>query len=326
MKRYEDDFSESPFENMRELSHKHQRKQKKKVRLKPKTEVIQPSDTSNRVKGKAYSNQLTKRLTITVIVLIPLILIGLLVLLVFNKDQPISIQPSPTPSMMPTPTPTPLPTPTPEPTFDTSGYDTTSFGSATQIVNKKHRLNASDIPDDMVVIDMPATIADMTVKREVNDALNQLYADASSAGIDLYVNTGYIGYYYQATLFDQYVEMAGQNYALKIQPRQGYSEHQTGYAVDFISRQNGKYTRYNDSQRSSCAPEDCEENDAAIWLSEHGHEYGFIQRYPKGKEDITGYDSQWWHYRYVGVEVATYLHEHGLTMEEAFNVEGGDYQ
>ena len=326
MKRYEDDFSESPFENMRELSRKHKQKSKKQKKEKAQREVVEPSDRISRSENKAYSNTMTKRLTVMVIILIPLILIALMVLLMQNKDQPEVVQPSPTPSLMPTSTPTPLPTPTAEPTFDTSGYDTTSFGSTTQIVNKKHRLDASDIPDDMVVIDMPATIAEMTVKREVNDALNLLYADASNAGIDLYVNTGYIGYYYQATLFDQYVDMAGYDYALKIQPRQGYSEHQTGYAVDFISRQNGKYTRYNDSDRSSCAPQDCEGNDAAIWLSEHAYEYGFIQRYPKGKEEITGYDSQWWHYRYVGVDVATYMHEHGLTMEEAFNVEGGDYQ
>ena len=317
MKRYEDDFSESPFENMRELSVKHKNKKKKMV--KPKADK---TDSDGKTKG--YSNRLTRGLTIVLILLIPMILISMLVLMMTNRDR--MVQTIPTPSVSVTFIPVNTPSSTPTPTFDLSIYDTNTLGSTTQIINKKHRLDASYIPDDMVVIDMPATIADMTIKREVNDALNDLYAAASEDGIDLYVNSGYIGYYHQKELFDQYVNTAGYDYALLIQPRPGYSEHQSGYAVDFISRQDGHYTRYNDSRRSDCQASQCEQNDAAVWLNQHAHEYGFIQRYPEGKTDITGYDSQWWHYRYVGSELATYLYEHGLTMEEAFNVEGGDYQ
>lgn len=318
MKRYEDDFSESPFENMRALSEKQKKKKIKPVKKKKQ------SNASGQT--KAYSNQLTRGLTILLIVLIPLILISLLVLMMSNRDRMVQPVPTPSPTPLMVTTPTPLATPSVTPTFDLSVYEPETLGSSSQIINKKHRLDASYIPDDMVVIDMPATIDDMTIKREVNDALNNLYASASNDGIDLYVNSGYIGYYHQQTLFDQYVQTAGYDYALLIQPRAGYSEHQSGYAVDFISRQDGRYTRYNDSSRSNCDPSQCEANDAAVWLNQHAHEYGFIQRYPKGKTDITGYDSQWWHYRYVGVELAKYLYEHGLTMEEAFNVEGGDYQ
>lgn len=308
---YDDDFSESPFENMREYSAK---------RTKKKGSSIQKQDKESK-KGDGLT--MTKRLTILVIGLILVILIAFFALMTLNKDAMVQPLPSPTASPTPTILPTSSLTPTPTPTLDIRQYDTTSFGSVTQIVNKKHPLQSNDIPDDMVSIDMPTTISDMTIKREVNDALNQLYAAAKDEGIDLYVNTAYIGYYWQDDLFDQMVQQAGYDYALLIQPKAGYSEHQTGYAVDFISKQDGHYTRYNDSTRSNCDPKQCEQNDAALWLKEHASEYGFIQRYPLGKAEITGYDSQWWHYRYVGKELALYMDEHGLTMEECFDVEGG---
>ncbi len=64
----------------------------------------------------------------------------------------------------------------------------------------------------------------------------------------------------------------------------------------------------------------------ALWLAENAHNYGFILRYPVGKEDITGYVDEWWHYRYVGKDLAQQIHDSELTMEEFFNVSGGDYE
>lgn len=84
----------------------------------------------------------------------------------------------------------------------------------------------------------------------------------------------------------------------------GASEHQIGLAFDIVSNQ------------YSLLEEEFAQTEAGNWLSEHSHEYGFILRYPKGKEDITGIEFEPWHFRYVGVEAATYMYNNNLTLEE----------
>lgn len=84
----------------------------------------------------------------------------------------------------------------------------------------------------------------------------------------------------------------------------GYSEHHTGLAIDITDVFWENKT------------EELEKTDTYQWMSAHCHEYGFIVRYPKGKEKITGYEYEPWHYRYVGVKAATYIMEHDLCLEE----------
>ncbi|MOA44670.1 D-alanyl-D-alanine carboxypeptidase [compost metagenome] len=88
----------------------------------------------------------------------------------------------------------------------------------------------------------------------------------------------------------------------------GHSEHETGLSID-VSGSDGK-----------CAIEDCFGNTAeAKWLGEHATEYGFIIRYPEGKESITGYKYEPWHLRYVGVEISSFIAENNITLEEYYN-------
>lgn len=320
LRKFDDEFEESEFENMRSSK----RKKKKKVENSVDSANNKNISTRHDLKDKNDSaNKLTHTLITVLIVLILCVLIaGIVYLYMMKQQNEVVSLATPTPTSTPVVEITPTPTSTPEPTFDISGYDTESFNSETVIVNKSHTLTANDIPDDQVYIDMPSTIANMTVKSVVNDALNELYQAASEAGVDLYVNQGYISYYYQHELFTSYQNTVGANgQAEMFVPDSGQSDYQTGYAVGFISLENGSYTRLNSSLRSNCALEQCEGSAAAIWLSENAYKYGFIQRYPEGKEEYTGFYGQWYTYRYVGKEVAQAMYESGECMEEFFHID-----
>ena len=125
--------------------------------------------------------------------------------------------------------------------------------------------------------------------------------DAKNDDIYLYSGSAYRSYSYQNTLYTNRVKSDGLEYANKTAAKAGYSEHQTGLAIDVL---NGKF-EYLDS--------DDKEYD---WLIENGHKYGFILRYPKDKEYITGYTYEPWHFRYLSIEVATELKEKNITYEE----------
>ena len=102
--------------------------------------------------------------------------------------------------------------------------------------------------------------------------------------------------------------MKGADYTNRYSAKPGYSEHQTGLSIDVSASSIGN--RLSESFGST---------DEGIWLAAHAHEYGFIIRYPKDKASITGYAYEPWHIRYVGIELATYLYENNLTLEEYYN-------
>ena len=135
---------------------------------------------------------------------------------------------------------------------------------------------------------------------------------ANDAGISLYVVTGYRSYEDQQKYYTSRMELLNNSEDAKKQVQAaGCSEHQTGLAIDFT-----------DDPSNAQPTTDFGKTDAGKWLYEHAHEYGFILRYPEGKEDITGYNYEPWHYRYVGVETATAIYEQGpdTTFEEYFNI------
>ena len=131
------------------------------------------------------------------------------------------------------------------------------------------------------------------------EALTRLQAAANNEGYSLPVVSGYRSYYLQKTIYNNYVKSDGQSLADTYSARPGHSEHQTGLAFDVgaIDYNLGNTPR-------------------GIWLKEHAHEYGFIIRYLKGKEHITGYKYEPWHIRYVGLEHASKIYERGITLEE----------
>lgn len=155
------------------------------------------------------------------------------------------------------------------------------------IVNKKYSLPANYNPG---------------VDQTASDALKQLQQAASTAGHNIPLISGFRSYSRQQTLYNNYVARDGQALADTYSARPGHSEHQTGLAFDV-----GKL---DDNYGST---------PAGIWLKENCHKYGFIIRYPKGKESITGYQYEPWHIRYLGVEHATKIMNQNITLEEYLN-------
>lgn len=136
---------------------------------------------------------------------------------------------------------------------------------------------------------------------------NQFYKlqnAAAQQGLNIWFASGFRSYDYQAQIYNNYVARDGQAAADTYSARPGYSEHQTGLAIDV--------NQIDDSFIGT--PE-------AVWLENHCHEYGFILRYPQGKQDITGYKYESWHIRYVGTDMAYAIHNSGLTLEEYFGID-----
>lgn len=177
------------------------------------------------------------------------------------------------------------------------------------LVNKLVMLPDGYEPSDLVEPKVPFTFTEKAEKRlmrkEAAQALEQLFAGAEKDGIFLAGVSGYRSYETQKGLFNYYVQTQGEAIARRYSAEPGHSEHQTGLAMD-VSASTGK-----------CAADDCfAETPEARWLAEHAPGYGFIIRYPKGKEAITGYAYEPWHLRYLGKPFAQKVAASGLTLEE----------
>lgn len=134
-------------------------------------------------------------------------------------------------------------------------------------------------------------------------AFATMKADAAKEGLTLTNSSDFRSYTLQADLYSRYVARDGQAAADTYSARPGHSEHQTGLAIDLNS--------IDDS--FAATPE-------ADWIAKNAHKYGFILRYPKGKEDITGYQYEPWHIRYLGVDNAKKVFDSGLTLEEYLGI------
>mgnify|MGYP001949993829 CR=1 FL=1 len=183
--------------------------------------------------------------------------------------------------------------------------------SVTVLVNKQRKLPENYKPADLVFPNVPFLLPEKSEKRMMREeaarALEQMFAAAEADGIALAGVSAYRSHEYQKTLFARYVAKDGLEKARTYSAYPGTSEHETGLAID-ISGIDG-----------ACAAESCFAGTAeAEWLAAHAAEFGFIVRYPLGKEEITGYMYEPWHLRYVGVELAKEVTEKGVTLEEYF--------
>ena len=186
------------------------------------------------------------------------------------------------------------------------------------LVNKQNPCGADHAPAGLSAIPSKLTLYGKSIKLEANAALaaEALVLELHARGYgDIVITSGYRDYAYQQVLFNTYLgnEMAKHPDWTEAQCRAevltysafpGESEHQTGLCVDLISTRNVELD------------ESFANNPAYAWLIENAHNFGFILRYPKGQEGITGYSYEPWHYRFVGVEAATAIHEQGTTLEE----------
>lgn len=156
-------------------------------------------------------------------------------------------------------------------------------------------------------ISLPADY-DPGMQPEVVEAYTQMFEDGAAEGLNFELVSGYRSYDYQAGLYNNYVAQDGKEAADRYSAEPGHSEHQTGLAIDVGS--------YNSAVLLQTSFEYTPEFQ---WMKDVAHEYGFIIRYMKGKEDITGYMYEPWHLRYVG-DKATEIYESGLTLEEYFEL------
>ncbi|TQR04692.1 M15 family metallopeptidase [Psychrobacillus soli] len=156
---------------------------------------------------------------------------------------------------------------------------------------------------------LPSTYAPGESK-EARAAFTEMAAEATLSGYELIAFSTYRSFDYQTTLYEKYVSNDGQEAADRYSARPGYSEHQTGLAFD-IGEQHFE---------QHFARESFGETEAGKWVAANAHKYGFIMRYPNGKEKNTGYMYEPWHFRYVGKELAPKIYEAEITLEEYFDL------
>lgn len=182
------------------------------------------------------------------------------------------------------------------------------------LVNKDNPLDLNYIPDNLYIVDdnkdnfhnyKDPNLKPM-LRKDIKNYIDMLLMDAKKLGFSLIVDSGYRSSSYQQVILEKLIEEKGME-AYKLVALPGMSEHQTGLAVDFAYYKDGVYD------------DDVKEDDKeAIWLKNNSWKYGFILRYPKGKEDITGYNFEPWHFRFVGLELAKKLYDEDITLEEYY--------
>ena len=183
------------------------------------------------------------------------------------------------------------------------------------VVNKNIHLTSDYIPDNLVIpsITFPASykgeLEKMHMRQDAATALEEMFKAAKEEDIELFAISGYRSYSLQKRIFKYQVGKHGsEEEANKLSAKPGQSEHQTVLAMDISCKASG----YKLVQSF-------EETAEGKWLKDNCAKYGFILRYMKGKEDITGYSYEPWHFRYVGKELAPKIMDQEITLEEYFS-------
>lgn len=188
--------------------------------------------------------------------------------------------------------------------YYTNTKPSTNLNKNTILVNKYNYLEENYIPNDLEDISLQYARSGMKLVREAKEAYEAMAKNASTSNLKLVATSSYRSYEYQDKLYNNYIKSDGIEAADTYSGRPGFSEHQTGLAVDIY---NGKETYTN-----------FEKTKEFEWMQKNAYKYGFILRFPKDKEDITGYIYESWHYRYVGIKIATYIHENNISYEEYY--------
>lgn len=191
-----------------------------------------------------------------------------------------------------------------DPKFDATKHSIDDVTSIWVVVNKTRPLN----PKTYVPADLTAVGGGQQMRAEAAGALKNLVAGAKSEGLIISPLSGYRSYNTQVSVYNNEVATNGQAVADTQSARPGTSEHQTGLSIDVGG--------------GGCGIEDCFGNTSqGKWVAANAHNYGFIIRYPEGKQSVTGYRYEPWHIRYVGVELATEMKNKGVqTLEEFFGL------
>ena len=173
------------------------------------------------------------------------------------------------------------------------------------LTNKFYSLDNSYNSDNMVKVSKEYSYGEnQMVTNETFHAFLNMFNAAKKEDLTLIINSSYRSYEDQEVIYNEYKSTRGEEYANKIAAKAGFSEHQTGMAIDI--------------QTYGSTASTFETFDEFKWLQDNAHKYGFILRYPKGKEYLTGYEYESWHYRYVGIDAATYIYENNITFDEYY--------
>lgn len=177
------------------------------------------------------------------------------------------------------------------------------------LINKNHALPGDYIPSDLVIPNVRFPFTEDLPKKQLRpvaaDALEKMFIAADDAKLDLFAQSGYRSYDRQDAIFASNVQQHGEEAANNFSARPGESEHQSGLTMDVTTPDIGNQLIIEFG-----------ETDEGIWIKDHASEFGFIIRYPKGKENITKYQFEPWHLRYVGKKAAKEISERYLTLEE----------
>lgn len=170
------------------------------------------------------------------------------------------------------------------------------------LVNKNNKLPDNHIPNDLEPINSKYSIGMQYLRHEAKINFEQMCEKAHLEGIKIFAASTYRSSDYQDKLYNNYCLEKGIEYADACSARKGHSEHQTGLAVD-IADSLGEYNNFGNNREFN-------------WIKDNAFKYGFILRYPKFKTDITGFKYEPWHFRYIGKDIANYIYNNDITLEE----------
>lgn len=182
-------------------------------------------------------------------------------------------------------------------------------GELSLVVNKLRPLNPKTyVPSSLVVPKVKLRSSSIYLRSDAAAAIQKLFDEAKTAGHNPMLRSGYRSYSTQVSVYNSYVAKDGRAAADTYSARPGHSEHQTGLAADVCNVSNCQL-----EQAFGDTP-------FGLWLAKHSHEYGFVIRYLKGKQNITGYIYEPWHLRFVGTELAAQIYKSGKTLEEFYSL------
>ena len=181
---------------------------------------------------------------------------------------------------------------------------TKDLNTNTILVNKYNYLTEDYVPENLQTVDKKYSSKTLQLVDYAKEAFEELSEAASKENYTVLAMSSYRSYQYQYNLYNRYVSTDGVEAADTYSARPGYSEHQTGLAVDVY---NGKedFTNFEKTKEYN-------------WMQDNAYKFGFILRFPKDKVLETGYQNESWHYRYVGKEIAKYIHDNNLCFEEYY--------
>ena len=188
--------------------------------------------------------------------------------------------------------------------YYTNVKDSPNKYTNTVLSNKYNYLGDDYVPKDLVEINSNYSSGKKQMTKEAAHAFEEMAKAAKKNGYNIRAVSTYRSYSYQKGLYNNYANQDGKKKADTYSARAGYSEHQTGLAVD-VDNTKVSYTQFGSTKEFG-------------WMKENAYKYGFILRYTKETEAITGYINEPWHYRYVGKDIAKYIYNNSMTFEEYY--------